>query len=539
MSHDAKKPEQDDIVSSTNKFLKREISRRDFLVRMSALGLSLPALGTLLAAGGRMPDRGAIPAYQATAEATLAQNSSALKAETLMKQKYSGKTLNVVWESGLQSQDPINFSGPLLEKRTGVKLNVIQGSQGTDLLSKQLTEHTAATGAFDVLSVQPAWMPDMVYSGAVEPLDDYIKEYMNPADLADYTDLYRDLGKFEGKNYGLFDDGDTLLLYYRKDLFDQYGKEFSDQVGHPLTPPKNWKEFDEIARFFTKKLAPDVYGASFLHGTSWNAFMFIPHFKANGGKFFDPDTMAPLINSKEALRTVMEMKASNQWMEPGSDQWDAGKCIGQWLAGKMAMTWFWAPLGRFSANWAQQSTQLADLPKSTVAGKVGYALLPGDITEMAGGFNVSVSADSPQKELAYLFCQWVTSPEISLMRVMLPYTLRDPYRITHYQSAQYKNLWPDAPQYLDTLLDAGKKASMDIVMPGGQQYQDAIDRACTATYSGTEGQKALDTAAKEFDEITNRLGKDKQKQAYANYLKLKGAYPSANLVNAPSNLDLK
>ena len=85
----------------------------------------------------------------------------------------------------------------------------------------------------------------------------------------------------------VFDDGDTLLLYYRTDLFDKYGKEFSDKLGYELKPPTNWKQFDEIARFFTQKLSPDTYGASFLHGTTWNQFMFIPHFKANGGKFFE------------------------------------------------------------------------------------------------------------------------------------------------------------------------------------------------------------------------------------------------------------
>jgi peptide methionine sulfoxide reductase MsrA len=38
----------------------------------------------------------------------------------------------------------------------------------------------------------------------------------------------------------------------------------------------------------------------------------------------------------------------------------------------------------------------------------------------------------------------MTSPEISLQRVMLPYALRDPYRLTHINSTAYRNAWPNA-----------------------------------------------------------------------------------------------
>jgi multiple sugar transport system substrate-binding protein len=132
----------------------------------------------------------------------------------------------------------------------------------------------------------------------------------------------------------------------------------------------------------------------------------------------------------------------------------------------------------------------------------------------------------------------MTSPEISLQRVMLPYALRDPYRISHFESTLYSQLWPEAPEYLDTLLEAGEKASLDLFMPGAQEYHEAIDRAITAVYAGTAAQEAMDSAANEMAEITDRLGVDKQKQAYANYVNMKGAYPPATLKGEPTNLDL-
>jgi multiple sugar transport system substrate-binding protein len=506
----------------TRKYLQGGMSRRDFLRHTAAMGLTLPLLNSVVS----------------RVKAQDGMMTSADRAVQVVREKYAGESLTATWEAGLQAQDPLLFSGPMWQELTGVSLNIVEVNAGTELFSRQLNEHIAQSGAFDVLQVQPNWLADYALAGVLEPLDDYVAEYMNPADLEDFPPIYRGLDIFEGRRYGLFDDGDTLLLYYRKDLFEQHGDEFADEMGYALAPPANWKEADDIARFFTQKLAPDVYGAAYGRTTGWNWMVFIPHFKANGGRFFDPDTMSPLINGAEGVRTVAEMRHINQWMPPGIEGLTAIDTFQEWLAGRYAMTWFWPPLGRWSAGYAQQAEQMAFLPESQVAGKVGYALLPGDITEMAVGFSLGVASGSPNKELAYLFIQWLNSPEISLQRVTLPFALRDPFRIGHFESEEYRGLWDDAGDYLDTLMEAGEKASLDLLIPGGQEYSDALDRACTAAYAGMDPQQALDVAAQEFEEITDRLGRDRQKQAYANYLTLDGAYPSANLVDAPSNVEM-
>ena len=53
-----------------------------------------------------------------------AADSAAARAVEAAK-KYSGKTITIVWEAGLQSLDPLNFSGPMWEKLTGIKVKVI------------------------------------------------------------------------------------------------------------------------------------------------------------------------------------------------------------------------------------------------------------------------------------------------------------------------------------------------------------------------------------------------------------------------------
>ena len=254
------------LYDTTSKYLRRQISRREFLAKAAAAGLSLPALSALVTACGASPTPETIEVEKVVTkevekivtvevekEAAL-PTSSMLMAEKIAKEKYAGETINLSWESGLQSQDPLIFSGPEFEKRTGVKVNVIESGMQLELFTKQLTEHVSGTGSLDILSVQPPWVADYVFAGVLEPLDDFVEQYMNPDDLDDYPPIWKGMGVFEGKRYGLYDDGDVALLYYRTDLFEEYGDEFADKLGYPLAPPNNWKEFDEIARFFTEKL---------------------------------------------------------------------------------------------------------------------------------------------------------------------------------------------------------------------------------------------------------------------------------------------
>ena len=168
--------------------------------------------------------------------------------------------------------------------------------------------------------------------------------------------------------------------------------------------------------------------------------------------------------------------------------------------------------------------QLSWVPETTVAGKVGYSVMPMGHSLHNAGFSLGVSAQSPNKEAAYLFTQWLTSPTISLERVMLPYALRDPYRLSHYASEEYRGRWTNAPAYLDTLKAAADTALLDIILPGANEYHTALDQMVTAAQGGTSVEDALAQGDAAFDEITDRVGRDKQKAAYADFLALKGSY---------------
>src|SRR3954447_16818836 len=84
--------------------------------------------------------------------------------------KYSGTTITMAWEAGLQSLDPLNYSGPLWERLTGIKVKVVEVPL-SELYSKIMLEYRGGTSAYDVLDVVPSWMADLAQAGALEQLD--------------------------------------------------------------------------------------------------------------------------------------------------------------------------------------------------------------------------------------------------------------------------------------------------------------------------------------------------------------------------------
>jgi multiple sugar transport system substrate-binding protein len=441
--------------------------------------------------------------------------SSAARAVEEAK-KYKGTTLNVVWEAGLQSQDPLTM-GPKWEELTGIKIKVIELSYN-DIYSNQLQDHLTGGSSYDVITFSPLWLIDFVNTGVVEPLNPYIDKYMNKADMDDFLDVYKSEGYARMGNtwYGLPDDGDVFVLYYRKDLFDDpdNAAKFKAKYGYELAAPETWEQFDDIGNFFTDNFAPDLYGGAIqrLEGQVYSWWMGA--FSGNGGMFFDPASMKPGINSAAGVKTLQQMVDQNKWMPPGVEKWGFVEILSAWMDGKVAMIITWPPIGRWSAGYGATVEQLAWVPSTKVAGKVGYTPPPGRPT-LAGGFSLGISPDSKNKEAAYLFIQWMNSPEISLQRVMLPYALRDPFRKSHFDSPLYASLWPQAPEYLKTLEEGAMKGQFELGIPGAREYAEAIDNACTSAFAGTSPKAAMDNAAKRWVDITNRLGTDEQKKNYS------------------------
>lgn len=456
-----------------------------------------------------------------------AQAKNAAEVAVEAAKKFAGTEISIVWEAGLQSLDPLNYSGPKFEQLTGIKVKVVEVP--TDqMFTKILQDFRSGAGAYDALNVIPSWMPDLVRAGALEPLDAMVEQYGYAEELQDIAPAYRDNQmKVDGKIYGFPDDGDVMLLYYRKDIFEdaKMKEEFKAKLGYDLAPPTDWKQFAEIGQFITDKMAPKTYGAGFFRAAPYPHYMFQERFRMEGGKFFDAESMKSTVNSAVGLKVFQGMLAENKFMPPGVEQWNFVDNLANFLQGATAMTISWPPYGRWAAGYGSNEEALNWVPKTQVAGKVGYALNPLGRPELGVGFALSVSSTSKNKEAAYLFIQWLNSKQTSLERVQLPYTLRDPFRTSHYESAEYRKLWPDAGAYLDTIKLSGEKGLLDLSLLQQDKYDEAMTKAISSLWTGEDPQAILDRMAEQFDAITEKVGLDKQKETYKSWAAKPGAYP--------------
>jgi len=452
--------------------------------------------------------------------------SAAQKAVDAAKKMCNGKTITIVWEAGLQSLDPKNFSGPMWEKLTTCKINVIEVSTA-DMFTKIMQEYRAGTGAYDALNVIPAWMPDLVQAGALEQLDTLVDKYGYRNELQKIAATYRDNQmKVNGKIYGFPDDGDVFIMYYRKDIFADADlkNKFKTKFKYELTPPKTWKQFGEIGQFLTENLKDKgTYGASQFRESSYGNFMFQERYRNEGGKFFDSNMKAQ-VNNPTGVKVLTEWLSENKFMPPGVEKFGFVENLAVFLKGESAMTISWPPYGRFAAGYIKDEA-MKWVPESKVAGKVGYALPPGGHPQLAAGFALSVASTSKNKELAYLFIQWINSEDISMQRVQLPYALRDPFRDSHFTSTEYLAKWPDAKEYLAALQAGSKTGLLDLSLIQTDKYEEALRQGISRLWAGDNPKAILDDVAKSWDETTAKVGLDKQKAVYNAWAAKSGAYP--------------
>jgi multiple sugar transport system substrate-binding protein len=179
-------------------FARARASRRQVLqgaAGLAALGLA----GQARPMAARSAEPRLSPAAISAAQRALRQSADSAQAAVDAVNALDPKPteLNVVWETGLQAEDPKLFSGPLWEELTGIRINTIE-KPFPELFAAQVAEHLGATGAYDVLSMVPSWTADFVSQGLVEPVDPYIEQYMAPADLDDYHPLYKELMNYGG-----------------------------------------------------------------------------------------------------------------------------------------------------------------------------------------------------------------------------------------------------------------------------------------------------------------------------------------------------
>ena len=431
--------------------------------------------------------------------------------------------LVVVGDAG-HNLKPFDWYANDFKEKFDVELQVI-GVPFGELYEKEKVELIAGTGAFDIMIVYPKFLTEFAANGWLYPLDELSQKY-DPL-LDDVTPGYRDFYcKYGGKLYALPYDGDVLNLYYRTDLIENEKEKaaFKEKYGYDLKVPETWDEYLDMAEFFTRKagdslggqvLERNFYGTAY-YGQKDQIFAWWGNiFAAYGGVYFDEETMEPGINSEAAVKALEMMKEIHQFCPPDVLSYGYEELKDVYLEGDCFMVVQWPCVGKKGA----------DATQSKIVGKVGVSHVPGVSVNgeinfralMPCGRVLAIANDSRNPEKAFMVLHYL-STVTSMDDVSTAETGLDPYRYSHFQHPEEYEMFEnveDARIYLEGVQKNMEKGYPEMVLPGTVEYEETLGVELIKALSGEkEAKQALDDAAQQWKEITERLGKEKQKEMY-------------------------
>ena len=280
-----------------------------------------------------------------------------------------------------------------------VKVEIETGGATSELqrqyLSTVLNAKDSAIDLFLIDIVNPA---QYASKGWIEPLDKYVG---GPSFLRnDYLPVYQQANVVDGKVMALPSQGDSMFMYYRKDLLAKHG----------VAEPKTW---DELAAGAKKIMAAEkdanLQGFSFQGAPIEGAVctFLLPYWSQ--GKQFN-DAAGKLTLDKTAAVNGLKM-----WLKM-MDDGVVKKNIAE-VTTPVTVNEFKAGNVVFAINWGFAFDRFKDDADSKVKGNVGVMPLPamagGKSATCMGGWQWSMNAYGKNKDAAGNLIKFLSSKEAS------------------------------------------------------------------------------------------------------------------------------
>lgn len=241
---------------------------------------------------------------------------------------------------------------------------------------------------------------DIIASGYVSPLDDLVAaDSDGEAYIADFLDGFMVDAHINGVLYSIPFQRSTEIMYYNKDAFIEVGLD-------PESPPTTWDELLEYAQKLTKVDADGNVtrwgiGIDGDNAQWWLGGMCLQN-SVDGSNLMNSDGTEVYFNTpevKEALQFVCDLSQKYQVMPTGIQKWT--DLPTQFLDGQYAMIY-------------HTSGNLTNIAENATF-EFGAAFLPGNKRNGActggGSFYISEGIPQENKEAAWKFIRYVTSPE--------------------------------------------------------------------------------------------------------------------------------
>jgi multiple sugar transport system substrate-binding protein len=304
--------------------------------------------------------------------------------------------------------------------------------------------------------------------------------------------------------YGIPFHPNVLVLAYRKDYFDNpdYKTKFKAKYGYELGPPEDWKQFVDVASFFTKSANPDSpteYGATLMAKKHESLYCDWRTWLASYGVFEIGKDMVPSFNSDKGVEATQFYK----------DLMDKYKVVPQ-----AAKTWTWDEVttafgSGLTAMAMNYHRMLLDPAIEQKGGQVGFAKVPGvrqadgTITRSPhyGSYYFALNKYAGNHQAAYKFIEWLSSAEVqrSFAKYQFHASRRD-----YYQDPEVLSKWPEYWKPFAESLEIGYSRPRLTVF---RQYSETIQAEISSALGGNKSVKqALDDAACEVIDLFKQAG---------------------------------
>jgi multiple sugar transport system substrate-binding protein len=295
---------------------------------------------------------------------------------------------------------------PYLKRCTGLTLKIaaLPYEEHSQLLA------SGRAGGFDLIRMDTSWSARFEkelycslekWAPRIQALSDSFLPSINKVFVPDIHHLY-----------SIPFDPSIQMLFYRRDLFENttVKRLFYEKTREKLEIPKNYREYNRIAAFFTASIneaSPIRYGTTMVYGSaSTAACEVLPRVRDLGGTIFDRAGNISINTAvfRKALEEYLEMKACS----------DMG--INYWWGD--ALKSFSSSLSAMTVIFINQVSGIVRTSAPGLSVKVAAAPVPGNFPLLGGG-TIGVSRQNEEIGPCIDFFNWVYSDEIANMITLL------------------------------------------------------------------------------------------------------------------------
>lgn len=365
--------------------------------------------------------------------------------------KFDGLSLNFIVEKNINA-NILSHESELFSEITGINIKIRAMDYDT-LVQNANLDLLSQSGEYQIIYADPYQTLNRYHTHLVE-----LNTFMNnselpqikgfPADFFDFQTKVTSNYKDKDKYYAIPFDSTTMILYYRKDIFEKYKEDFYNENGYDWTPGSEeftWERYSEIAEWIDENV-PDSevkYGSGQM-GQEHNSIFceFSTILDSYGGSYFNNPAVNTYgidsfkdfdISGTNFIKALDVYKKIMSTAAPESVNWNWTNTANAFRNGEIAMM----------PNWDENSTYVEN-EDSSVKGKVAYSILPSGSKKSSniyGGSGIAINKyiSEKEKEAAWLYIVWATSKEMQLKILKHPEGGSLPTRKSVYDDLEIKD----------------------------------------------------------------------------------------------------